>query len=100
MIGLLLYFVMFYLLKVSSTRMAVCKTVRSDEEPEYHQKSFINIFIEKDNFKTVEKGNNETKGEQGEIGNKGEKSGVGQINQTEINQLKHKITGWVVLHLN
>ena len=58
--GLLLYFMMLCLLKVSSAKMAVCKIVRSGNEPKYNQKSFI--FIENDNLKKVQKGNNETKG--------------------------------------
>ena len=99
--GLLLYFMMFYLLKISSAEMTVCKQVRSDNDPEYNQKSFI--FIEKDDLKKEQKGNNDTKGEKGEkgeIGKKGEKGNVCQTNQTEINQLKHRITGLLVLNLN
>ena len=98
---LLLYFMMFYLLKLSSAEMTVCKTVSSDNEPEYNQQSFI--FIENDDLKKEQKGNNQTKGEKGEkgeIGKKGEKGDVCEINQTEINQLKRRITGWLVLDLN
>ena len=52
--------------------MAVCKILRSNNEPDYNQKSFI--FIEKDDLKIEQKGNNGTKGEigeKGEIGKKG-----------------------------
>ena len=94
---LLLHFMMFYLLKVSFAKMAVCKTVRSGNELEDNPQSFI--FIENDNLKKEQKGNNKTKGEKGEIGKKGEKGDVGQINQTEINQLKQRVTGWAVLNL-
>ena len=96
--GLPLYFMMFYLLKISSAKMAVCKQVRSENDPDYNQKSFI--FIEKDDLKKEQNGNNDTKGEKGEIGKKGEKGDVCQTNQTEINQLKHRITGLLVLNLN
>ena len=99
--GLPLYFMMFYLLKVSSAEMTVCKTVRSDNESEYNQQSLI--IIQKDVSKKEQKGNNDTKcvkGEKGEIGKKGEKGDVCQTNQTEINQLKHTITGLLVLDLN
>ena len=96
--GLPLYFMMLYLLKESSAKTAVCKTVRSDSDPDYNQKSFI--FIEKEDLKKEQKGNNDTKGEKGEIGKKGEKGDVCPINQTEINQLKHRITGFLVLDLN
>ena len=58
--------------------MAVCKILRSDNEPDYNQKSFI--FIEKDDLKIEQKGTNGTKGEKGEIGKKGEKGDVCQIN--------------------
>ena len=96
-----LYFMMFYLLKVSSAKMTVCKKVRSNNESEYNQQSFV--FIEKHDLKKEQKGNNDTKcvkGEKGEIGKKGEKGDVCQTNQTEINQLKHTITGLLVLDLN
>ena len=98
--GLRLYFMMFYLLKESSAEMTVCQTMRSDNESEYNQQSFI--FIEKDDLKKEQKGNNDTKaekgekGEKGEIGKKGEKGDVCQTNQTEINQLKHRIRGLLV----
>ena len=88
--GLLLYLMLFYLLKVSSAEMTVCKKRSSNYEPEYNQQSLI--IIEKDDSKKEQKGNNETKGE------KGEKGDVGKINGTKINQLKHKIAGWVVLN--
>ena len=75
--------------------MTVCKTVSYDNnEPEYNQQSFI--FIENDDLKKEQKGNNQTKGEKGEkgeIGEKGEKGNISQINQTEINELKRRITG-------
>ena len=96
--SLLLYFMMFYLLKVSSAEMTVCKIVSYDNEPEYNQQSFI--FIEKENLKKEHKGINETKGEKGEIGEKGEKGDVCQINQTEINQMKSKITSRLAFDLN
>ena len=102
--SLLLYFMMFYLLKVTSAKMTVCKTVSYDNEPEYNQQSVI--IIENDDLKKEQKGNNQTngekgeKGEKGEIGKKGEKGDICQINQTEINQLKRRITGWSVLDLN
>ena len=95
--GLLLYFTMFYLLKVSSAAMTVCKKIRTDNELEYDQQTLI--IIEKDDAKKEQKGNNETKSEKCEVGKKGEKGEVGQLNQTEINQLKHKIIGWLVLNL-
>ena len=41
-----------------------------------------------------QKGENRTKGERGD---KGEKGKIVHINQTEINHLKHKIKGWIVL---
>ena len=90
-----LYFMMFYLLKISSAKMAVCKQVWSENDPDYNQQSFI--FIEKDDLKKEQKGNNDTKGE---IGKKGDKGDVCQTNQIEINQLKHRITGLLVLDLN
>ena len=93
-----MYFMMFYLLKVSSAKMAACKTLRSANEPDYNQKCFI--FIEKDDLKKEQKGNNDTKSEKGEIGEKGEKGDVCHINQTEINELKRRITGWLALDLN
>ena len=99
--GLPLYFIMFCLLKVSSAETTVCKKLRSDNDPDYNRKSFI--FIEKDDLKKEQIGNNDTKGEKGEkgeIGEKGEKGDVCQTNQTEINQLKHRITGLLVLNLN
>ena len=96
--GLLLYFMIFYLLKLSSAEMTVCKKIRCDNKSEYNQKSLI--IIEKDDSKKEQKGNNETKSEKCEVCKKGEKGDVGQINQTEINLLKHKITGWMVLNLN
>ena len=86
---------MFYLLKVSSAEMTVCKTVSYDNEPEYNQQSFI--FIEKENLKKEHKGINKTKGE---ISEKGEKGDVCQINQTEINQMKSKITSRLAFDLN
>ena len=61
--GLLLYFMMFCLLKVSSAEMTVCKKVSYDNDPEYNQQSFIDLQNE-------QKGNNGTKGEKGEIGKK------------------------------
>ena len=111
--SLLLYFLMFYLLQVSFAKMAVCKRITSNKESEnvskdYH-KSFI--FIEKtnsikgpkgengtngekgENGAKGQKGENGTKGEKGKNGTKGERGDIVQINQTEINQLKHKISG-------
>ena len=83
--SLLLYFLTIYLLKVSSAKMAVCKTIASNKD---HHESLI--FIEKNNSLKGQKGENGTKGEKGDKGKKGD---IGQINQTEIIELKHKITG-------
>ena len=96
--SLLLYFMMFYLLKVSSAEIIVSKTASYDNEPEYNQQSFI--FIKKENLKKEHKGVNETNGEKGEIVEKEEKGDIRHINQTEINQLKSRITGWLALDLN
>ena len=51
--SLLLYFIMFYLLKVPSAEMTVCKTVSSDNEPEYNQQSVI--IIENNDLKKNKK---------------------------------------------
>ena len=77
MIGLL-YFLMLYLPKVSSAELTVCKAITSlDNDAENllqdHHQSLI--FIDQTNF---------------------EKNDFDHINQTEINELKHKITGWLV----
>ena len=93
--GLSLYFMMLYLQKVSSAEMTVCKKVRPDSESEYNQQSLI--IIQEDDSKKEQKGNNDTKGE---IGIKGEKGEACQTNQTEINQLQHRITGLLVLDLD
>ena len=97
--GLLFYFLMFFVLKVSYAEMTVCKTITSYNDPQnvskdYHHPWFI---IEENNSVKGQKGKNGTKGERGL---KGEKGNIGQINQTEINQLKHKLTGWTVLDIN
>ena len=74
----LLYFLMLYLLQGSSAELTVCKTIPSlDNNAEslfedHHQPL---IFIDQTNF---------------------EKCDIDQINKTEINELKHKITGWLV----
>ena len=93
--SLLLYFLMFYLLQVSFTEMTVCKIITSNKESENVSKDYNKslIFIEKKNSIKGPKGENGTKGEKGENGAKGEKGDIAQINQTEINQLKHKISG-------
>ena len=97
--GLLLNFLMFYLLKVSYAKMAICKTITFDNDPknvlkDYHQSSFI---FEENNSVKRHKKEIKTKSERED---KGEKSNIGQINQTEINQLKQEITGWIVLDIN
>ena len=84
--GLPLYFMMFYLLKVSSAEITVCKKLRSDNESEYNEQSLI--IIQEDDLKKKQKGNNDTKCVKGEIGKKGEKGDLCQTNQTKINQLK------------
>ena len=111
--SLLLYFLMFYLLQVSFAKMAVCKRIPSNKESENVSKDYHKslIFIEKtnsikgpkgesgikgekgENGAKGLKGENGTKGEKGKNGTKGEKGGIAPINQTEINQLKHKISG-------
>ena len=93
--SLLLYFLMFYLLQVSFTEMTVCKIITSNKESENVSKDYNKslIFIEKKNSIKGPKGENGTKGEKGENGAKGQKGDIAQINQTEINQLKHKISG-------
>ena len=68
----------------------------SNYEPEYNQQSLI--IIEKDDSKKEQIENNKTKSEKCEIGKKGEKGDAGETNQTEINQLKQKVTGWLVLN--
>ena len=92
--SLLLYFLMFYLLQVSFTEMTVCKIITSNKESENVSKDYNKflIFIEKKNSIKGPKGENGTKGEKGENGTKGQKGDIAQINQTEINQLKHKIS--------
>ena len=93
--SLLLYFLMFYLLQVSFTEMTVCKRITSNKESENVSEDYNKslIFIEKKNSIKGPKGENGTKGEKGESGAKGQKGDIAQINQTEINQLKHKISG-------
>ena len=59
--SLLLYFLTIYLLKVSSAKMAVCKTIASNKD---HHESLI--FIEKNNSLKGQKGENGTKGEKGD----------------------------------
>ena len=74
----LLYFLMLYLLQGSSAELTVCKTITSldkDAESLFEDHHQSLIFIDQNNI---------------------EKSHIDQINLTEINQLKHKITGWLV----
>ena len=74
----LLYFLMLYLLQGSSAELTVCKTIPSldnDAESLFEDHHQCLIFINQNNI---------------------EKSHIDQINLTEINKLKHKITGWLV----
>ena len=85
---------MFHELKVSHAKMAVCKIITFDKDSQslpqdHHEFSFI---IEENNLVKKQKGKNETKGEREDKGD------IGQINQTEINQLKHELTGWIVIY--
>ena len=91
-----LCFLMFYLLGVSSAKTTVCNTITFNNKSQsvsvdHHHSFFIN---EENSLVKGQKGENGTKGERGD---KGEKGKIVHINQTEINHLKHKITGWIVL---
>ena len=74
------------MLRVSPAETTICNVIAFNKESKNvskdQHKSFI--FIEK---------KNPIEGPKGENGTKGEKSDIVQINQTEINQLKHKISG-------
>ena len=74
----LLYFLMLYLLQGSSAELTVCKTIPSldnDAESLFEDHHQCLNFIDQNNI---------------------EKSDIDQINLTEINKLKHKITDWLV----
>ena len=81
---------MFYLLQVSFADMTVCKKIASNTESENVSKDYYKslIVIEK---KDSVKGQKRENGTKGKKGNKEEKGNIVQINETEINQLKHKI---------
>ena len=69
---------MLYLLPGSSAELTVCKTIPSldnDAESLFEDHHQCLIFTDQNNI---------------------EKSYIDQIYLTEINELKHKITGWLV----
>ena len=93
------YFIILYWIKISSAEITVCNKIASlDDEPESLSKDHNQCLIFIENIS--EKGQKGENGEKGEKGEKGDKGDNCQINQTEINHLRHQIKGWIILALN